>query len=256
MIPILATGHTISGVLMGAATAPVLGVTPADPVFWAWTGIIAGAALLPDLDMKRSVADTLLGPITGGVRWGSTTLVPGLWSFVRPFLGGHRGRTHRISGVLLFLAGLFLCTLWLWPSVVVVVLATALAVRALALVATYLFDFRYRKHYWIPLTAVSGAVGWWFYGAGVSLPLWVVWAMAAGCAVHIAGDGCTDSGVKLTAQAEKPWRLLPEKLCFKAGGWVEHTLVLPPMLIASVLVVAYQAGYDPVGAVIEGMRNV
>lgn len=250
----IATGHTVSGVLVGAATAQVLGVTPADPVFWAWTGIMAGAALLPDLDMRQSVASSLFGPLTGGLRWGSVTLIPGLWSFVRPFLGGHRGRTHRISGIILFLAGLWLCSLWLWPSVVVVVFATGLAVRALALVATYLFDFRYRKPYWLPLFAVSVAAGWLFYTAGSSLPLWVVWAMAGGCAVHVLGDSVTDAGVKLTHLSEKPFRLLPEPLCFKAGGWVEHTLVLPPMLIAAALIVAYQAGYHPIETVLEALR--
>lgn len=240
---------------MGVATAPAIDTNPTSPSYWCWVGILAGCSVLPDADMKRTVADELFGPFTRGIRWGQTTLIPGLFTIVRLFLGGHRQRSHRVEGVLLFLTGVWICTHWVVSSTVVLVLATGLALRSAHLVAEWLFGLRYRRRYWLPLFAVSLAAGWLFYRTGTPLPGWVPFAMGAGCAVHILGDLVTDSGVRLTFATEKKSRLLPEPLCFKAGGWVENTLVVPPMFIAAVLVVAYQAGYDPIGAVMEGMRH-
>lgn len=232
-----------------------MGVTPADPTYWAWTTVAAGCAILPDADMKRTVADELFGPFTRGIRWGTVTLLPGLFTIVRLFLGGHRQRSHRVEGVLLFLFGVWLCTHWAISSTAVVVVAAGLALRSTHLIGEWLFGFRYRKRYWMPLFVVSLGVGYLFWSNGAHLPGWVPFAMALGCAIHILGDMCTDSGVRLTFATEKKSRLLPEPLCFKAGGWVENTLVVPPMFMAAVLVVAYQAGYDPIGAVMEGMRH-
>lgn len=256
MASTFATGHVISGVLIGAATAPALGVTPADPTYWAWTTVVAGCSILPDSDLKRTVADELFGPFTRGIRLGQTTLIPGLFTIVRLFLGGHRNRSHRIEGVLMFLAGVWACTHWLASSTIVLVLATGLGLRSIHLIAEWLFGIRYRKRYWLPLFAVSLAVGWLYYQTGAPLPGWVPFAMGLGCAVHICGDLVTDSGVRLTFATEKKSRLLPEPLCFKAGGWVENTIVVPPMFIAAVLVVCYQAGYDPVGSVLDAMKEM
>lgn len=248
------TGHAASGFLVGAATGHMIS-TPDQPGYWVWVGLVAGCSILPDADIKRSTVDELLGPVTRGIRWGTVTLIPGLWSFIRPFLGGHRQRSHRIEGVAVFLAAVWVLTHWKISSAVLVLFGTALAVRCVFLVLTYLFDTRYRKSYWLPLLAVSLAAVWLWWRTGEPLPAWVPFGMAAGCATHIAGDMVTDSGVKITFMSNKPSRLLPEPLCFKAGGWVEHTLVLPPMLIAAVLVVAYQAGYDPIGSVLTAMRG-
>jgi hypothetical protein len=249
-----ATGHAASGFLVGAATGHIIS-SPDQPGFWIWAGLVAGCSILPDADIRRSTVDELFGPFTRGIRWGQVTLIPGLWSFVRPFLGGHRARTHRIEGVILFLFAVWVASHWQASSAVLVVFGVGLAVRCGFLILTYLFDTRYRKRYWLPLLLVSLAGAWLFWQAGDPLPGWVPFAMAAGCAVHVAGDMVTDSGVKITYLSERPSRLLPEPLCFKAGGWVEHTLVIPPMLIATGLVMAYQAGYDPIGSVLTAMRG-
>lgn len=239
---------------MGVSTA--LAVAPVGtPTYVAWAGVVAGCSFLPDLDMKRTAADELFGPFTRGFRWGTRTLTPGLWTLVRPFLGGHRQRSHRVEGVVLFLFGIWLCHLWAIPSTVVVVFATGLGLRSAHLVVEWLFGIRYRRRYWIPLLFVSCVVGYLFWTSGAHLPGWVPFAMALGCAVHILGDCLTDSGVRLTFASEKKTKI-PEPFAFKAGGWVENTLVVPPMLIAAVLVVCYQAGYDPVGTVLEAMRRV
>lgn len=248
------TGHAASGFLIGAATGHMIS-PPTEAGFWVWTGLVAGCSILPDADVKRSTVDELLGPVTRGIRWGTVTLIPGLWSFVRPFLGGHRQRSHRVEGVIAFLAAVWILTHWRISSAVLVVFGVALAVRCLFLVATYLFDTTYRKRYWLPLLAVSLAGTYLFWQTGDPLPAYVPFAMAAGCAVHVLGDMTTDSGVKLTHLSEKPARLLPEALCFKAGGWVENTIVVPVMIIATVLVVSYQAGFDPVGSVLNAMRR-
>lgn len=251
----MSTGHAASGILVGACTAQVTGLTVSDLGWWGWVGVIAGCSLLPDVDLRQSTASELFGPFTRGIRWGNTTLVPGLWSLLRPFLGGHRKRTHSIPGIAVFLAAIWVLCHWLLSSSIVVVFAFGLAVRALFLIATYLFDVKYRKRYWLPLFAGSLAVGWWFYTGAAPLPGWLPWAMAGGCAVHLIGDAMTDSGVQLTHLSEKKFHLFGETLAFKAGGWVEHTLVLPPMLIAAVLVVAYQAGYDPIGSVLTALEG-
>lgn len=220
------------------------------PLYVMWAALVMGGSILPDADMKRTVADELFGPFTRGIRWGTVTLIPGLWTLVRPFLGGHRGRTHRIEGVILFLAGLWLCTLWRIPSTIVVVLGAGLALRTAHLILEWLFGIRYRKRYWLPLFAVSLGVGWLFWTSGAPLPVQVPFALAFACLVHIGGDILTDAGVKVTFASEKKVKI-PEPFAFKAGGWVENTIVVPPMLIAAVLVVCYQAGYDPVGSVLE-----
>jgi hypothetical protein len=250
----LATGHATSGVLVGVVTAAVSGPF-GDPAWWAWVAVVAGCAILPDADMKRSVVDELWGPFTRGIRLGKSTVIPGLWSLVRPLLGGHRVRSHRIEGVLVFLAGIWVATHWVASSAVIAALATGLSIRSAALVAAWLTDFRYRRSYWIGNAAASAAVGWWVLDSGAHLPGWLPFAMAFGCAVHIAGDMVTDSGVQLTFAFPKKARLLPEPLCFKAGGWVEHAVVMPVLVIATGIAIAYQAGYDPIGTVLTAWRS-
>lgn len=248
----MATGHATSGLLVGTATAGVTGAVFGAPAWWAWAAVVAGCSLLPDVDMRRTVADGLWGPFTAGVRIGRIPILPGLWSLIRPLLGGHRARSHRIEGVIVFLAVVGLATFWSWSSALVAALAVGLAIRAAALVAEWLVGFRYRRSYWLFNAAASWAVGWWVIDTGTSLPGWLPWAMALGCAAHIGGDLCTDGGVKLTYMSEKKAGL-PNWLAFKAGGWFEHAAVMPVLVIATSLVVAYSAGYHPLERLWEAL---
>lgn len=252
----MATGHCVSAALAGVGTAQVLGVVPVDPTFWAWTGVMVGAALLPDFDTRSATVNNLWGPVTNGVRVFKIPILPGLWPILRPLVGGHRRGSHSALGLIVLLAALWLCSHWLLSSAIVAALAFGLALRGTGVLTEYLIGLKYRRRYWVGNLAASAAAGWYLFDHALRLPGWVPWAMAGGALVHVMGDMLTDSGVKLAwPTRDVDVRLLPEPLCFKAGGWVENTLVVPPMLIAAVLVVAYQAGYDPIGAVFEAMRS-
>jgi inner membrane protein len=63
----------------------------------------------------------------------------------------------------------------------------------------------------VPVVAVTG----W--------PWWMLGAIVLGCATHILGDMCTESGVPLGWPNRRDWRIAT----LDTGGWVEAVTVVP-----------------------------
>lgn len=256
----LAPGHAFSGLLSGIVTAPVFGLSPADRSYWLYVGTHMGFALAPDLDVRGSTADRVWGPLSGGVRvrlFGKKrTMIPGLWSFVRPFIGGHRRGTHSTLGLLLVLALVWLSGFWLPSAAFFVALGTGLGIRAAAIPVEYITGWKYRRRYWKLNVLASVAAGYVFYRAGGAFPVWVPWAMAGGSLAHVLGDLCTDGKVHLEWPFKDRPIGLPKWLAFRTGGMWEHLVVTPLLLIVSGVLISRQFGYDPIYAVLTLMRKI
>jgi membrane-bound metal-dependent hydrolase YbcI (DUF457 family) len=220
----MARSHAISAA--AGWLACVAGVVPPDerPP---WTRIVlgaviaAGAALLPDVDHPNScVARTFGAPS----RWVCRRIARGCARLHaatktakdRADFDGHRTASHTLLFALLLGVAVGLLCALTGPvaSAVVAFCCTGLAFRggvprrgplgatlAGALAAA--------------VTVLLGLGGWWL---GV--------AVGFGCAAHLAGDSCTNSGVPVFWPVKlggRRWRSIgtPRKLRFATGGRVE-----------------------------------
>lgn len=196
----LGKNHATSGLLVGLLTAQV---APVDGLAGAvaWSAVVGGAALLPDLDQPQSRVGRL---------WGLPTQVLG--TLVGLLAGGHRKGTHDpllapvIFGLLAW-AG----QAYYWSALLVLALAVGLALVALDPVIP-------GKQ--LPNLVVSIAVAWWAIGSNASVD-WLPWAVALGVIVHILGDALTVSGVPVPLDAVfRTGRSWGFRL-FKTGSGVE-----------------------------------
>lgn len=256
----LAPGHALSGLMGGLATAPAFGLVPTDRTFWAYVSVWTGAALLPDIDAKGSTADKIWGPFSSGVRVRlgrkRRTVVPGLWSFVRPFVGGHRRGTHATVGLLTVLVLVWLSQFWSPSAGFFVALGTGLGLRGIALPIEYVIGWKYRRRYWKWNLLLSVAAGIAFVRTGGDFPNWLPWAMFGGSLVHVLGDLITDGKVRLDWPFNDRLVGLPKWLAFRVGGWFEHLVITPWLAIGCALLFCYRFGYDPIYDVMMLMRKL
>jgi hypothetical protein len=95
------------------------------------------------------------------------------------------------------------------------------------------------------LLAIAGAVAMLRYGYDVTM---VPWAIAAGTAVHLAGDMLTNEGIPIAWPLSRAHvRLLPEPLAFTTGTRPERWVVAPMLLVALAWLVAVVEKIVPAG---------
>jgi membrane-bound metal-dependent hydrolase YbcI (DUF457 family) len=252
-------GHAFSGLAVGLAVGlltkapPALGITNA--------AIVAGAALIPDIDQPQATIARVFGPVSQAFARRVNDVSAAVYERTAAPLdderdGGHRGLTH----TLVFAAALgLLCSFgaqWTAGLAAVLFLCVSLALRGLlgnwasqqgrvrrrtrsrALRALRRVLAKLRG--WVVTTLIAAALTTVLvlalpegYGTG-QLGLLV----GLGCAVHCWGDSLTLSGcpwlfpIKINGQRWYPIGT-PEFLRFRAGGTGEKRLVLPGWIAAA-----------------------
>lgn len=96
--------------------------------------------------------------------------------------------------------------------------------RFLAWCIEEVFGHRTITHSFLGVFALAGALrAVPRVGHLPQLPGWVFWGILLGCATHILGDLCTESGVPLLWPLEPRFRIG----WLDTGGWVETQIVTP-----------------------------
>jgi membrane-bound metal-dependent hydrolase YbcI (DUF457 family) len=187
-----------------------------------FTGLTAGAAVLPDIDHPNSTLAHCFGFLTKSAAW-----------LIGKISGGHRHLTHAVLGV----AG-FEFLAWLAAKFRHEIGGQAGLVVLLSLIiASGLYAFGLRGHV-ADLAAIGTAIGLVVTGAGLSH---VAAAVGVGCATHVAGDMLTDEGCPLFYPfSERHYGLLPRPLAFTTGTRPE-LWVLDPVLVTGLGLLFYRA---------------
>lgn len=231
--------HThVAGGVASAAGMALLVATP-DREVLPLLLLAAAGAMLPDLDQPQSkpaqvlalIEGAALGGVAGYYFSGHNLLWTGGGVLVGAALGG--------LGLLAFLALLFLAPAsWKLPGLA---LLAGLALAGLA--------WRRRSGCWSLISAVLGKVAG-HRGPTHSLPFlavallsgWLLqhfsvlpfacpwWALGLGYASHLMLDTCTAGGVPWLWPAQRKRVTL---LALKTGGWVEHGVVLPLLMVGA-----------------------
>jgi membrane-bound metal-dependent hydrolase YbcI (DUF457 family) len=218
----LGHSHALSGAVTGTAAGIALGM-PAGRTL-ALGAFTAGMALLPDLDSCGSSPARSLGLLSKAVS-----------HVVRFVSGGHRHATHSVLGIAVFtVAAWAACHYRADPGgmaglALLIALTVSAGAEATGLTHGHVAD----------VVGVLVAAGVVFLGYGLALiPL----AVAIGCATHIAGDMCTDSGCMLAFPASlHRFHLLPEPLAFTTGTDPELWVVDPILSGLTVVLAAFVA---------------
>lgn len=222
--------HALSGLVTGAAVGLYashvrlehVGLGHLSPGHLAvFTGLTAGAAVLPDIDHPKSSLARSFGFLTTGFAW-----------LVGKISGGHRHLTHSILGIAGF-------TLLAWLAVKIrhdiggkIILAAFLSL----IIAGALYALTVHGH-GADVLAIAGAIALVITGYGLSL---FAIAVCLGCITHVLGDMLTIEGCPLLYPVEWRFRLLPKPLAFTTGTWPE-LWVLDPALLASLGWLVYRA---------------
>lgn len=227
--------HVLVGMAGWLVAAPPLAAAFGMPLtageIAAGTLLCGGTALLPDIDHPNSTVAHTLGPITQG-----------LCSVVGAISGGHRQKTH----TLVFAAGMGVATYFLlhlgWPAIFgLFFLCGAWAIRLLGpkKIKYSLFG--------IGIPVIAGALAWYIANT-FSPQWWMVWAVAGGSLMHLAGDIVTKGGVPLL------WPL-PGRIGFgimQTDGFIEQ--ILTPVLIVVVLWLSWGYLGEDVTAQVDSLR--
>lgn len=225
--------HALSGLVTGLTVGlyvthlPLTHVTHLSVGHLAiFTGLTAGAAVLPDIDHPDSSLAHCFGFLTRTVAW-----------LIGTISGGHRHLTHAIFGVAGF-SGLA----WLAVSYRASIGGKiALALFLSLIIAGGLYAMAVHGH-GADALAIAGAVAMTLTGTGLAL---VALAVALGCATHVAGDMLTDQGCPLLFPFSRyHFRLLPGPLAFTTGTRPELWLLDPALLggLGYLVYRAYTAG--------------
>jgi membrane-bound metal-dependent hydrolase YbcI (DUF457 family) len=208
--------HALSGAAALLAAVPFLHlVSPAEVAVGAVCA--AGAGLLPDMDHHSATPARAFGFPSRALAW-----------LVGKVSGGHRHATHSLVGLAAF-TGL---AWWVthvrgWPLIVLMTLLAGMAVRALGPKSR---DRRWRLDYadvaGLVHAGVAGWVAWRIVGSGMDLRV-VPWAVAVGCAAHIAGDALTEQGVPLAWPSLRYYRVGS----INTNSVVERWLVVPALYL-------------------------
>ena len=212
--------HALSGAVAGLAVG-VYVTHPTGLHLALFTGLTAGAAVLPDIDHPNSSLAHCFGFLTTKVAW-----------LIGKISGGHRHLTHAILGV----AG-FTGLAWLAVKYRHDIAGQAgLALFLTLIIASGLYAFGVHRHF---ADAVAIATAVTLVVTGTGLPL-VAAAVGVGCAAHVAGDMLTDEGCPLFYPFRQHIRLLPRPLAFTTGTRPEVWAV-GPVLAAGLCLLFYQA---------------
>lgn len=213
--------HALSGAVTGTAASLYVLHLPV-PQTLLLAGLTAGAAVLPDLDHPDSTLAHSFGFLTKSFAW-----------LVGRISGGHRHGTHTLIGVAVFTTLAWLGVEYRHDTAGRIALGAFLTL----ILAGALIALRLGGH-WSDALAIGGAVAMVSTGTGLSL---VALAVGLGCATHIAGDMCTDSGVPLLLPLSRyRVRLLPGPLAFSTGTRPE-LWVVTPVLLALLAFLGYHA---------------
>lgn len=215
--------HAASGAAAGAATAiglqsaGIVDVTAAEAVMF--TGIAAGAALLPDLDHPSATIAKSFGPLSRGLAKLTATLS-----------GGHRKGTHTLLGVAVMAA--------------LVAALVAFGGRWGGLAVMFVL-LTFTLNSWLrPISRKIGTYGSFGLAAAITFatesylpnslsPIVLATAVVVGGVAHILGDAVTHSGVPsplapVLAFGKGPWgsfHVLPKGLRFSASGPMDKVLL-------------------------------
>jgi membrane-bound metal-dependent hydrolase YbcI (DUF457 family) len=224
----MGSSHAATGLLVGLATAPALGLT-STPEVLLYAATTAGYALLPDLDHPGARASRMLGPITGWLSYGLRYL--SAWTYQRtkgPRDGRCKGTHRHLSHTVVFalVMGL-LVALGSWQVGPWFVLGTV--VFGVLLADNALGDW---------LLWVAGGVGVWLLTqtdvltALDHIGAWAGIAVGLGCITHDLGDALTLSGCPflwpIMIRQERWYEVAPPRsLRFRTGGGFEYGAVVP-----------------------------
>ena len=205
--------HATSGIAAGLAAGEfVLHLKlPGTLTLGALTGCWA---TWPDLDQRGSCAGRSLGFASEAAAW-----------CIGKLSGGHRHLTHAIVGIAGFTLLAALACHWRGDDTG----KAALAAFLLLALAAGLGAMRVGGHAADILAAcLAAGMAWRGWGLGL-VPL----ACGLGCAVHVLGDLCTDSGVMLAYPwSHRRFHLLPEPFAWTTGTNPERYIVMPLLVLA------------------------
>lgn len=221
--------HAALGALVGLGVARLGGLHPAATL--AAAGVVAGSALLPDIDEPGSTVAHLAEPLTGAVAWVTKRLA-----------GGHRCATHSLLGVAVSAVVAWGClevSVTRGVPAVVILIGLAYAICFRSLVPPLL-----RPGHLVALAAAAAATWatWRYVGVG-----WALWAVPLGVALHLVGDVVTSGGVPL---------LWPRKAHY-ALAILGHTNSLAEKVTGLVLLgLVVLVAWAPAAAVIPTIASV
>jgi membrane-bound metal-dependent hydrolase YbcI (DUF457 family) len=233
--------HSASGAAAGIGTALLLAssgvaVTPAEAIVF--TGVTAGAALLPDLDHPSATIARTFGPVSKAAS-----------KLVNTLAGGHRKGTHTLLGVaaMAALAWVLVTFGGKWGALgLFFVLVTFTLHSWLRPVAQRLGSLGSL----VAAVALTGVVAVHFPSA-VSAPVLALAVIVGGLA-HILGDAVTVSGVPSLLSPLGGWRtvhVLPKGLRFTASGPMDRVLLIGFSLLAAGLLWVGLSSPDSLGVV-------
>ncbi|HET7018150.1 MAG TPA: metal-dependent hydrolase [Streptosporangiaceae bacterium] len=217
--------HALSGAVAGLAVGLFVKHMPESQLA-IFTGLTAGAAVLPDIDHPNSSLAHCFGFFTKAVAW-----------LIGRISGGHRHLTHAIFGVAGF-------TILAWLAVKYrheLAGRIGLGIFLVLIIASGLYAFGIRGHA-ADVLAIVGAI--LLVGNTIGLPL-IALAVGVGCATHVVGDMLTDEGCPLLFPlSSKHFHLLSERLSFTTGTRPELWVLDPALAVgfAALLYRAYELG--------------
>lgn len=237
----MAPAHALTGITAATLTATLGRLTgnPLDPATTALlAALLAGAALLPDLDTERSTAATAFGPPGRALSRATARASAAVHHATatardRDRDGAHRGLTHTAAFALLLGASVAAVTFTLdrVAAHAVTFALLTLAVRALAPRAGR------------PAALAVAALGT-LLAADVPHPdtRWALLggAVTAGCLLHAWGDSLTWAGcpwlwpLRIGGRRWYPVRP-PHGTRFETGGTIERRVVTPLLALAALI---------------------
>ena len=239
--------HAMSGAAVGLAVVTALpaewgGVTEPAEVF-AYAGLAAGAALLPDLDSPQATVSRSFGPLTLAISHAVENISQGFVNLTRGRKdprsnNGHRTLTHTLWFALAMGAACsaLLAAFGKPAAIGMLFFLLGLALRGL------LPDW-VDKHSWLVVTAASfvlAVLAWEYVPSSATGPV-MASAVTVGILTHQAGDMITKRGIPFLAPL-LPWRgrrwwnwRMPELLRIRASGPADKVLLGAFTLLVGVL---------------------
>lgn len=236
--------HAATAGLGGLLIAPHLGLDTYSTAL-PFAAVMAGCALLPDLDHPKATAAASLGPITGAVS--KVLRGASAWLYARTkgprdedCVGTHRHLSHTVLFALV-LGGL--C----WASVaaagaaaVAVWVGFALLLAHAVLGRIALAAFSAAALSWLPDIAAAADVWPAVLGTATEIGGWLPVAVLLGCIAHDLGDAVTESGCPflfpVPILGETWYELRPPRLLrFRTGKWFETVMLFPLVMVCCVL---------------------
>jgi hypothetical protein len=246
--------HSLSGAAawLGVGAAAAYFDRPMPwPVLAAGALICAGAALAPDLDQRSATVSRAFGPLSRGLCGVIDKLSEAVYNGTRGSgerrrTGGHRTLTHTWPWAL-FIGAVFSTAAVLggrWAVLVILFIHVVLAVegllwRAARVSSDVLVWLLGAAGAWI-LTNIlikPGNGAQWLFNDPDLRYVWLGLPVALGALVHNIGDALTISGCPILWPIPikgKRWYPLgtPKFMRFRAGAWVEVSVLMPLFMIA------------------------